>query len=113
MDKKPIVYSCSGCSVAGQCANNLAVHLNKTGVAEMSCLAGLATGMKSFRSKTIDREIWIIDGCHMQCSKNILQNKGIQETRHIKLHEMGIKKYKEPETPFDFDHLTALITTKT
>lgn len=37
----PLVYSCSGCSSAAQMANHLAVQLDRTGLAEMSCIAGV------------------------------------------------------------------------
>ncbi|MCC6353379.1 MAG: hypothetical protein IT577_05805, partial [Verrucomicrobiae bacterium] len=37
----PLVYSCSGASSAAQMANHLAIRLDRMGVAEMSCAAGL------------------------------------------------------------------------
>lgn len=37
----PLVYSCSGCSNVAQLANTLAVRLDRAGVAEMSCIAGV------------------------------------------------------------------------
>jgi len=36
-----LVYSCSGCSSAAQLANRLAVRLDRAGLAEMSCIAGV------------------------------------------------------------------------
>ena len=40
----PLVYSCSGCSSAAQMANDLALRLDRAGVAEMSCIAGVGGG---------------------------------------------------------------------
>src|SRR5688500_12356149 len=37
----PLVYSCSGCSSAAQLANHVALQLDRRGVAEMSCIAGV------------------------------------------------------------------------
>ena len=37
----PLVYACSGCSNVAQLANTLAVRLDRSGVAEMSCIAGV------------------------------------------------------------------------
>ena len=37
----PLVYSCSGCSSAAQLANHVALRLDRAGVAEMSCIAGV------------------------------------------------------------------------
>jgi len=36
---KPVVFACSGCSPAGQLANQLALELDRRDIAEMSCLA--------------------------------------------------------------------------
>lgn len=47
----PIVYSCSGCSSAAQLANYLALRLDRSGSAEMSCIAGVGvTCRRSFVS---------------------------------------------------------------
>ncbi len=37
----PLVYSCSGCSSAAQLANHVALQLDRRGLAEMSCIAGV------------------------------------------------------------------------
>jgi len=37
----PLVYSCSGCSSAAQLANQLAIRLDREGLAETSCIAGV------------------------------------------------------------------------
>ena len=37
----PILYSCSGCSSAAQMANHIAVYIDRQGIAEMSCIAGV------------------------------------------------------------------------
>ena len=41
----PLVYSCSGCSSAAQMANQLAIRLDREGLAEMSCIAGVGGGV--------------------------------------------------------------------
>src|SRR6516164_4539372 len=43
---KPLVYSCSGCSSAAQMANYFAVQLDRSGIAEMSCIAGVGGNVK-------------------------------------------------------------------
>ncbi|MFM2427654.1 MAG: hypothetical protein RL707_1481, partial [Pseudomonadota bacterium] len=37
----PLVYACSGCSSAAQLANQVALQLDRRGIAEMSCIAGV------------------------------------------------------------------------
>lgn len=40
-DSLPLVYACSGCSNVAQLANTIAVRLDRAGLAEMSCIAGV------------------------------------------------------------------------
>ena len=43
----PLVYSCSGCSSAAQLANHVALQLDREGLAEMSCIAGVGGDVPS------------------------------------------------------------------
>jgi hypothetical protein len=47
----PLVYSCSGCSSAAQLSNHLAVRLDRAGLAEMSCIAGVGGQVPSLVRK--------------------------------------------------------------
>ena len=47
-DPRPLIYSCSGCSSAAQLANHVAVRLDRAGVAEMSCIAGVGGDVPSW-----------------------------------------------------------------
>lgn len=105
---KPIIYACAGCSGAGQIAYKLALKMDREQVVEMSCLAGLASGKKTFTSKVKNRQVWIIDGCAIECSKTILKNMGIKETKHIQLHKLGVKKNQDPDEGINLNHLQKL-----
>ena len=48
---RPLVYSCSGCSNVAQLANALAVRLDREGLAEMSCIAGVGGRVPALVSK--------------------------------------------------------------
>ena len=48
-DQHPLVYSCSGCSSAAQLANHVALQLDRRGVAEMSCIAGVGGDVSFIR----------------------------------------------------------------
>ena len=62
--QKPLVYSCSGCSSAAQMANYLAIQLDRIGIAEMSCIAGVGDNVKKLvRTAQSGRKIIVIDGC--------------------------------------------------
>lgn len=88
------VLSCSGCSHAGELADHTARRLNERGVAKMSCLAGVGGRVKSIMT-TIQRapELLMIDGCPLECGANSLRLAGITEFKHLKLHELGVRKH--------------------
>ncbi len=92
-DNKPLVYSCSGCSSAAQMANYIAVQLDRSGVAEMSCIAGVGGNVKSLvRSATSGRKMIVIDGCPLACSKACLSNHSVKPDIHLDLSTMGVSK---------------------
>ena len=89
----PIVYSCSGCSSAAQLANHVAVRLDREGVAEMSCIAGVGGDVpKLVKLARSGRPIIALDGCPLVCVKSSLARHGITPARHFQLHEYGVKK---------------------
>ena len=89
----PLVYSCSGCSSAAQLANHVALQLDRRGVAEMSCIAGVGGDvphlLKTARS---GRPIIALDGCPLVCAKSVLARHGIGVDRHYQLQRYGVKK---------------------
>ncbi len=91
----PCVLACSGCSRAGELADLTARRLEKLGVARMSCLAGVGGHVKSITT-TVQRapELLMIDGCPLECGANTLRLAGITEFRHLKLHELGVRKHE-------------------
>lgn len=91
--RKPLVYSCSGCSSAAQMANDLAVRLDREEVAEMSCIAGVGGDVPSLvKIATSGREIIAIDGCPLHCVVHCLARHGISPAVHIDLTQYGVKK---------------------
>jgi len=92
-DPQPLVYSCSGCSSAAQLANHVAVRMDRKGVAEMSCIAGVGGDVpKLVRLAQSGRPILALDGCPLVCVKSSLARHGITPERHYQLHEYGVKK---------------------
>lgn len=90
---KPLVYSCSGCSSAAQMANYLALQLDRRGVAEMSCIAGVGGGVKKLvKTARSGRPIVAIDGCPLACVKACLKNHSIDPTVHTDLSKWGVAK---------------------
>lgn len=91
--EKPLVYSCSGCSSAAQMANYLAVQLDRSGMAEMSCIAGVGGNVKKLvRTALSGRQLITIDGCPLACSKACLGNYDLKSTVHVELTSLGVAK---------------------
>lgn len=88
-----IVYACSGCSTAGQMANWIAVRLDRRGVAEMSCIAGVGGNVPALVERgRRAAEVTVIDGCPLQCARHCLDQRGIAWHRHYELSRMGVRK---------------------
>jgi uncharacterized metal-binding protein len=104
VDQKPLVYSCSGCSSSAQMANYLAVQLDRQGVAEMSCIAGVGGNVKKLVKTALSgRKIVVIDGCPLACSKHCLENHNVKPDIYFDLSLMGVNK----KTHEDFSTLQA------
>lgn len=89
----PLVYSCSGCSSAAQMANHVALQLDRRGIAEMSCIAGVGGDVPSLvKVARSGRRIVVIDGCPLVCAKKCLERHDIAPDRHLQLGEHGVKK---------------------
>lgn len=94
----PLVYSCSGCSDAAQLANHLAVRLDRAGLAEMSCIAGVGGGVpklvrKAREAAEAGRPILALDGCVLACTRACLAAQGLEPSVHVRLHELGVRKH--------------------
>lgn len=87
-----VIYACAGCSGAGQLAYKLALEIDKREKAEMSCLAGIAAEIPTFGKKLYGRNVAVIDGCALECAKNVFEKLNISVHHHIKLHNMGVRK---------------------
>ncbi|MBX9835010.1 MAG: putative zinc-binding protein [Burkholderiaceae bacterium] len=97
---RPLIYSCSGCSSAAQLANHVAVRLDRVGVAEMSCIAGVGGDVPSLvKTARSGRSIIALDGCALVCVHSSLARHGITPARHYQLQQYGVKKRQHE----DFD----------
>lgn len=91
--KGPLVYACSGCSSAAQAANHLALRLDREGVAEMSCIAGVGGGVPALvKTARSGRPILALDGCAMACVAACLARAGVRADTHLVLADFGVRK---------------------
>ncbi|WP_022963855.1 putative zinc-binding protein [Halopseudomonas pelagia] len=103
----PLIYSCSGCSNVAQLANTLALRLDRSGIAEMSCIAGVGGGVPALvRTAQSGRPIVAIDGCKLQCAKACLHQAGVEPDLHVMLGDFGLRKrFGEDCSEFQADQL--------
>lgn len=71
----------------------------------MSCLAGVGAAKPLFLKKLRGREVWIIDGCPIDCSLGVMQQVRQQADVHIRLNELGVKKNAAHPVGAAFDEL--------
>jgi uncharacterized metal-binding protein len=71
----------------------------------MSCLAGLACEKKLFLKKIEGREVWIIDGCPIECALGVMDRIRRRADVHIRLHDLGFRKTTPPPEGVDMDRL--------
>lgn len=106
----PLVYSCSGCSSAAQLANHVAVQLDRRGLAEMSCIAGVGGDVASLlKTANSGRPIVVIDGCPLECAKKCLERHSIGVDEHVQLAEQGVRKRYHQD--FDPEQAEQVIST--
>ncbi len=90
-----------------QLANQLALALDREGVAEMSCIAGVGGGVPTLvRKARRANKIIALDGCVLHCVKQCLARHQVQPTQHYTLTEFGLKKRQH--TDFDPDDMQRL-----
>ncbi|RSZ60686.1 zinc-binding protein [Massilia atriviolacea] len=105
----PLVYSCSGCSSAAQMANHLALALDRSGAAEMSCIAGVGGGVAPLvKLARSGRPVLAIDGCPLACARQCLAQHGVVPDKHVLLNELGVRKKLHAD--FDRAHADELST---
>ena len=89
----PLDYSCSGCSSAAQLCNALALRLDRAGLAEMSCIAGVGGGVPGLvRTAKSGRPILALDGCPLHCVRHCLNRHDLRPQVHVDLSKAGVKR---------------------
>jgi uncharacterized metal-binding protein len=102
-----LIYSCSGSSNVAQLANFVAVRLDRLGIAEMSCIAGVGGDVRALVKKaTSGRPAIAIDGCPLTCCEQVLAAKDVEPVHRVRLHHLGLKKRQHVD--FDEDERDAV-----
>jgi uncharacterized metal-binding protein len=76
-----------------QLTNDIAVALDRDGVAEMSCITALGGNIKPLVKKAKSgRKILCLDGCQLRCALNTLARHDISPDYYVQLGELQIKE---------------------
>jgi uncharacterized metal-binding protein len=76
-----------------QAANRLAVDLDRSGRAEMSCISGVGGGVHALvKTARSGRPILALDGCALACVKACLATAGVTADVHLILNQLGARK---------------------
>ena len=89
-----LVLACSGSSNVGQIANNIMIEMNKNGIANGYCLAGVGADLSGFIESARSVPTILIDGCPVGCGKKIFERQGITPSRYFVITELGIEKMR-------------------
>lgn len=89
---KTLIFACSGASNVGQITNRLMIELEKMGIGNGYCLAGLGADLSGFVESARAVNTILLDGCPIGCGKKTFERHGINPTRHIVITELGIEK---------------------
>lgn len=89
---KVIVYACSGASNLGQLANEIALRLDRLGLAELACATEV--GAQDGDGQDASKSVLAISGCTSGCCAAMLEQHGIDVARSVVLAERGVAKAK-------------------
>ncbi|MGB9927374.1 MAG: putative zinc-binding protein [Methanosarcina sp.] len=97
-DSITTIFPCVGAANVGQISNKIAIELEKRGVGNFMCTAGIgarASGL--MKSAEASDRIIAIDGCPVNCASKTLELAGFKVDDKIVISELGIKKTKEKD----------------
>lgn len=93
-----IVFACSGSCDLGQVTDIIARKLRDNGVRKMSCLATVGAGIEKSIENFKKKNVLMLDGCPIDCGKQILDKYGFTDYKYMRVTDLGYKKGKTPVT---------------
>jgi Uncharacterized conserved protein len=92
------IFPCVGAANVGQLSNRIAIELEKQGIGNLMCTAGIgARAPGLMKSAEASDRIIAINGCPVNCASKTLELAGFKVDKHIVISELGIKKSKEKD----------------
>lgn len=87
-----LVVACSGGSNTGQVSNNIMIELDRKGVGNAYCLAGIGAALSGFIESAKAARTVVIDGCPTGCAKKAFEKYGIVPSQYFVVTELGVQK---------------------
>ena len=90
-----LIYACSGGANVAEISDRAARELMFDGQGTMFCLAGLGADIQGMVLTARDADLnLVIDGCPMDCAKNIFDRHGLTNYKQIRVTDLDIEKVK-------------------
>jgi len=93
-----MVLACSGACDLGQITDLVARKLRDNGVRKMNCLAVVGAGIEKSIEDFKKKNILLLDGCPIDCGKQILDKAGFKDYKYLRITDLGYKKGQTPVT---------------
>ena len=93
-----MVLACSGACDLGQITDLVARKLRDNGVRKMNCLAVVGAGIEKSIEDFKKKNILMLDGCSIDCGKQILDKAGFKDYKYLRVTDLGYKKGQTPVT---------------
>jgi len=68
------------------------IELDKKGVGNAYCLAGMGASLSGFIESAKTARTIVIDGCPTGCAKKVFEKNGIEPSQYFVITELGITK---------------------
>jgi len=91
-----MVLACSGACDLGQITDIVARKLRDNGVRKMNCLAVVGAGIEKSIEDFKKKNILMLDGCPIDCGKQILDKAGFKDYKYLRVTDLGYKKGQTP-----------------
>ena len=94
-----LIFACSGAADVGGIADQAAREMTQKGAGKMFCMAGVGGRISGIMKTTeLAERILAIDGCPVNCVKNLLELAGFNKFNHLQLADLGFEKGSAPIT---------------
>lgn len=87
-----MVLACSGASDVGHITDLVARKLRSNNVRKMNCLAIVGAGIEKSIENFKKKNILVIDGCSVDCGKQIMDKNGFKNYQYMRVTDLGYIK---------------------